>query len=287
MPGPSPLPAAPVLPGATADPGSGPVEAALLDGLLDDTGPLAGHRDLLAGDHRDLLAALEIPATVEATDALVEGLIPGDGGIRVVLAAPTLEGLRAARSLLLDVDAVELIGIRVPVPQVDGPDPAAATLDLLDALDSSVPAWITVPPGPAAAPVLGVLAADGVEHATLDLAAGSLDELTDLLRRLVDAGLPFRVTGTPGVHGGPMPGGHPGLLNLLCATRAALAGATPADLREMLAVREVAPLVAALRGTAAADAAAVRALLVAAQVPDAGHVAAELAGLGLLPHPEG
>jgi hypothetical protein len=273
--------ALPALPGAGDDPGTGPVEPPLLDDLLDDAGPLAAHRGLLAGEDRDLVAALLVPATAEAATALLDDLAPGDAGIRVVLAAATLDGLRAARSALLDVDAVDLVGVRLSIPGLDGTDPATAARLLLDSLDSSAPAWIAVP-RVTAEPVLDVLTADGAENAALDVTAPGAD-VADVLRRLVDRDLSFRAAGTAGVLGDPAPGGAPGVLNLLCATRAALNGAEPAELARIVDSRDVAPLVSALRRMSAADAAVLRAFLVAIEVPDAVAAAAELSRLGLVP----
>jgi hypothetical protein len=282
--------ALPALPGAADDPGTGPVEPPLLDELLDDAGPLAAHRDLLAGEHRDLVASLLVRATVEEAAALVDDLAPGDAGIRVVLAAQTLDGLRLARNTLLDVDAVDLVGVRLAVPRLDlasggplGTDPAAATRLLLDALDSSAPAWITVPPGAAAEPVLDVLTADGAENAALDVASDGPEAVAGVLRRLVDRDLSFRVSGAAGVLGTTAPDGAPGVLNLLGATRAALNGAEAAELAEILACRDPAPLTSALRRMSAADAAVLRAFLVAVEVPDAGAAGTELSRLGLVP----
>lgn len=270
------------LPGAASDPGSGPVEPPLLDDLLDDAGPLDRHRGLASGEHRDLLAALAVPATDPAAAALVEALRPGDDELRVVLVADTLDGLRAARSRLLDVDAVELVGVRLAGPTgSDAADAADATLDLLADLDSSVPAWIVVPPGPTAGPVLDVLVADGAEHAAVDVSAGPPEQVAALLRLLVDRDATFRVCGVPGVHGEA--GEPPGVLAVLAATRAALNGAEVADLAEVLAARDVAPLVSALRRMSAADAAVLRAFLVAIEVPDAVRAVAHLDALGLLP----
>jgi hypothetical protein len=259
--------ALPALPGSSDDPGTGQVEPPLLDELLDDAGSLAAHRDLLTGDHRDVLATLLVPATAEATTALVENLLPGDAGIRVVLAATDLVGLREARSLLLDVDEVELVGVRLTVPHLeDGPEL------LLDALDVSVPTWITVPPGAAADVVVDALAADGAENAALDLACGA-EAAAAVLRRLVDRELSFRASGVDDAVGA---------LAVLAATRAALNGAGTGELATILAARNVAPLVSALRRMSAADAAVTRAFAAAVDVPDATVAVGEFAALDLL-----
>lgn len=287
--------ALPALPGASDEPGSGPLEPAVLDGLLDDAAPLGAHRRLLAGDHRDLAAALVVPAP--DAEALREAVTAADLGLRVLLVAggnDPLEELRAARAGLLDLDTVDLVGARLPLPALPGAAGDAATAVLLGELDSSLPSWITVPVGATATPVLDVLAADGAENVTLDVTAGDAAQLAEVLRGLVDRDLTFRVAGLPGVQGGVrggVPGGGPvgpdlpGLLNVLCATRAALNGAEPGELAAVLAARRTGPLVSALRRMSAADGAVTRAFLVAAEVPDAGAAASELDDLGLLPHP--
>jgi hypothetical protein len=262
---------------------------ALLDDLLDDAGPLDRHRDVLADERRDLVAALVVPASTDSTNALVEGLRPGDAGIRVVLAARSIDDLRAARTPLLDLDAVELVGVRIGFPGFpgsfgfDGPDPAAATLDLLDELDSGAPAWITVPTGPAAGPVLDVLAEDGAEYAALDVSTGTPAEISGVLHRLVGRRATFRVAGTAGVVSGRAADGPPGLLAVLTATLAALRGTGTADLAAVLSGRDPTPLVAQLRTADAAEVAALRAVLVAVEVPDAAEAATELDALGLRP----
>src|SRR5664279_3652631 len=110
MPTPFALPA---LPGSSSDPGTGPAEPAALDGLLDDASALtgtavaealAGHRELLAGPHRDLLGPLLIPA--DKAQELRDALRTADLGLRVLLVADTaggtvdpLDTLRTARGV--------------------------------------------------------------------------------------------------------------------------------------------------------------------------------------------
>ena len=181
MPTPSALPALPALPGSSPVAGSGPAEPGVLDGLLDGGAALAGvpigaalaaHRELGAGPWRDLLGPLLVPA--RDAERLQAALATGDLGLPVLLVADSaggtrdpLESLRAARSVLLDDDRVELIGARLPLPPIA--DPTLAARALLAALDLSVPAWVQVRPGPGAAAVLEELAADGAENLCLDL----------------------------------------------------------------------------------------------------------------------
>jgi hypothetical protein len=279
--------ALPGLPGSAADPGEGPAEDAALDGLLDDgglrgTGPAAAldaHRHLLRGDHRELVGALVVPAGSAAE--LPPLLTAGDLGMRILLAADgpeALDALLAARSVLMDEDRAEVIGLRLPLPALPG-DPAAAAQALLASVHSTVPAWITVPAGtPASA--LDVLSRDGAENVAVDVAGADPVALAGLLRDLVDRDLTFRATGAPGILRAD---GTPGVLNLLCAVRAALNGAETAELAEVLLATGSAGLTSAVRRMSAADAAVTRAFLAAVEIGDATAAAAELDRLGLMP----
>jgi len=305
------------LPGSTPEPGDGPAEPGVLDALLDDGSarrlPLAeaaaAHRALLAGDLRDLVAALVVPA--DRAGELPDVLTAGDLGTRVLLTAdPTesagpgadggpvaaLRSLEAARSALWDEDRIELVGRRLPLP-AGAPDPATLAAGLLPLLASTVPTWLTLPPDAAstagtasgqgdAGAVLDVLAADGAEYVTLDVSGDPLT-VARLLRALVDRDLTFRTTGVPT---GPKPGSPvehadgvvPGVLNVLCAVRAALNGAEAPELAQVLAADRPELLVSAVRRMSAADGAVVRAFLVAVEVPDATAAAARLQELGLV-----
>jgi len=281
----------PGLPGSTTDPGEGPAEASVLDALLDDGAltatpddPAAGllaHRSLALGDDRDLLAALVVPASAAAT--LSGALTSADAGTPVLLAAEdldpvaALEALEAARADLWDEDRVEIVGRRFALPP-DLADPDRAVTALLGALTSAVPAWIALGAGTPPA-VLDVLARDGAEHVTLDV-TGDPPGVAALLRALVDRDLTFRATGSRSlVHDGRAPGA----LNVLCAVRAALNGAEPAELAEVLGATEASPLTSAVRRMSAADGAVTRAFLVAVEVPDAATAVTDLHRLGLPP----
>jgi len=301
----------------------------VLDALLDDGAarrlPLAeaaaAHRALLAGDLRDLVAALVVPA--DRAGELPDVLTAGDLGTRVLLAADpadsadpgvdddprtvggpvaALRSLEAARSALWDEDRIELVGRRLPFP-AGAPDPATLAAGLLPLLASTVPTWLTLPPDAAstagtesgegdAGAVLDVLATDGAEYVTLDV-SGDPATVARLLRALVDRDLTFRTTGVPtgpkpGSPGSPgSPGEHgdgvvPGVLNVLCAVRAALNGAEAPELAQVLAADRPELLVSAVRRMSAADGAVVRAFLVAVEVPDATAAAARLQELGLV-----
>lgn len=294
-----PMPfALPALPGSSSDPGTGPAEPAALDGLLDDASALTGtpvaealvgHRELLAGPYRDLLGPLLIPA--DKAQELRDALRTADLGLRVLLVADTaggtvdpLDTLRTARGVLLDEDRIEVIGARLPLPRLADPELAARAL--LAALDLSVPAWVEVPAGPGALGAVEVLAADGAENVCLDLSSGVDSEIALVLRRAVDLDLSFRVGsagGGLGVHRGGVPG-VPGVLNLICAVRAALNGAEEDDLERVLGQTMPEPLTSALRRMSAADAAVARAFMIGAQTADPAAAIDDLVALGLLDH---
>jgi hypothetical protein len=293
MPTPFALPA---LPGSSPDPGTGPAEPAALDGLLDDASALTGtpmavalafHRALVAGPHRDLLGPLLVPA--DRAQQFRDALQAEDLGLRVLLVADSAGGtvdplatLREARGVLLDEDRIEVIGARLPLPPPA--DPELGARSLLAALDLSTPAWIVVPAGPGALAALEVLAADGAENVYLDLSSGDDSAIALALRRAVDVDLSFRVGASGaglGVHRTGV-SGIPGLLNLLCAVRAALNGAEEADLERVLQETAPPPLVSAMRRMSAADAAVARAFLIGAQTADPLTATDELAALGLL-----
>jgi hypothetical protein len=272
----------PGLPGSSAEEGCGAAEPAALDGLLQDAAGAAGvpigtapsrHRELRAGPHPDLLGPVVVPAG--QLPALREQAASTQAPLPVLLAGD-LDQVRAARAALFDDDRLELVGVVVPLPPGD---PGRAARDLVAALDLSVPAWIAVPPGPGADAALRELVADGAEHVTVDATAADDATLAGMLRRLVDDDLTFRVSGSPGIRRGSAPG----LLNLLCAVRAALNGAEPAELAVVLAQIAPEPLVSAVRRMSTADAAVTRAFLAGVEVPDPWQALAELDRLGLLP----
>ncbi|MFN8077624.1 MAG: hypothetical protein U0Q15_19680 [Kineosporiaceae bacterium] len=269
---------------------------------------VSSHLARLAGPERDLFACLmAAPARVPA---IQEALGAGRAGVRVALtagaagptpwsgAADPSTDLRRARHLLLDDDRVELIGVHLPLPAPDGPrsleGPRAAALAaaLLGDLDSIVPAWIEVPPAATAA--LDVIADDGAEEVALrvgddDGHAGGIPseaEVAVLVRRCVDLDLTVHAVG--GVRDAvrttdPLTGAERhGLLNLLCAVRAALNGASTQEIAAVLAERRPSVLASAARRMSQADAAVARAFLVTVAVSDPATVLEDLRVLGLL-----
>ncbi len=272
--------------GSTPMSGESPVVMELLEALLDDAGPLATHRAHRGAWYADLLSTLLVPAA--AIDDVVAGLEPSDHARPVLLTAgddPAVpaevsrQHVRAARDLLAEDDRVEVVGVRLAVPI--GPR-VEATSHLLHALDFSVPAWIEVSPLSGWQDVLRVIAADGAENLTLLLDGASAEAAAGVLHTAVDEGLSFRLGGSalPAVTGAE--GAGYGWLNVLCAVRAALDGAGPAALAQILLTTQAAPITAELRRMGIAQAAAARELLVAVEIADVAEAAGELERLGLL-----
>lgn len=256
------------LPGAQIDAGDGPVVITLVEGLLADAAALAGdpvaealtgHRAHRAAWYGDLVGPLLVPAG--AAEALAAALGDGDLGLRVALASvgpDPVGALRRARSAL-EGGRSELVGVHLPLP--DGP-PEAAARAALDALESSVPVWLEVPNRPGWQGALDVLASDGAECATIRVDGpsgfGTDADLAAVLRLAIDRDVTFAVVASD------LPvlrGAGPGLLNLVCAVRAALNGAEEEELVPVLAEPDPAPLCAALRRMSDADAAVARAFL--------------------------
>jgi hypothetical protein len=303
----SDVPATPLrgLPGAALA-GTGPVVEPLLDDLLSDLVPavpvavpgmplgagvapvaraLAEHRDHHRAWYGDLIGPLRVPAS--ATEALLGALLPGDHALPIVLTPDPasdnlLANLRTARALLLDNHRVELVGIELPFAAADSAADAARLA--LDALDFTVPAWFMVKAEPGWEPAFDVLAQDGAESVALYLprpsSAAVFDGVAAVLRALIDRELPYAVT--DGISGlVSTPNGH-GLLNLLCATRAALNGAEADELAAVLAEPSPDPLASAARRMSEADAAIVRAFLPTVSGPSIRELVDELVVEGLI-----
>jgi hypothetical protein len=291
----SPLPG---LPGAGLA-GSGPVVEPLLDNLLSDTAPevaadgpagpvaraLTEHRDHQLAWYGDLIGPLRVPAS--ATVALLGALVPGDHALPIVLipdpaSDDLLAKLRIARSLLLDNHRVELVGVELPFAAADTAADAARLA--LHALDFTVPAWFMVPAVPGWEPAFDVLAQDGAESVSLRLPEPrSLDVFASVavvLRALIDRELPYAVSA--GVIGLVSTSDGHGLLNLLCATRAALNGAEASELAGILAEPSPDPLASAARRMSEADAAIVRAFLPSITCPSIRDMIDALEGEGLI-----
>lgn len=284
----------PGLPGSD-HPGTGPVVEPLLDGLLVDTvrgtdtqdveQALAAHRDHRRAWYGDLIGPLRVP--VPATEQVIYALHPLDAGLPVVLVAePTgdddlalLESLRRARFQLLDNHRVELTAVELPFAGEAAGPVADRARSMLDSLDFTVPAWFSVPAEPGWEAAFDVLAADGAENVALHL-TGTAEATAAAVRALIDRDLAFAVT--TGLSGLVTDSAGFGVLNLLCATRAALNGAEAAQMAAVLAQTDVAPLAAAVRRMSEADAATARAFLPVLAPPSIRRTIRELQAEGLI-----
>jgi len=283
----------PGLPGSD-HPGSGPVVEPLLDDLLVDVVPgstaqaaeqaLSAHRDHRRSWYGDLVGPMRVP--VPATEQVIYALHASDAGLPVVLVAEpgqddlaVLEGLRRARFQLLDNHRVELAAVELPFAGKEAGPVAERARVMLDSLDFTVPAWFSVPAEPGWEPAFDVLAADGAENVALHL-SGTAADTAAAIRALIDRDLSFAVAG--GVSGLVTDPSGFGLLNVLCATRAALNGAEPPEMTAVLAETTIAPLASAARRMSEADAATARAFLPAVTPPSIRDMVRALQAEGLI-----
>jgi hypothetical protein len=291
---PSPLPG---LPGSDEVAGTGVPVRSLFEGLLDDDAAVrpggrpvaavvARRRSGAADWYRDCLAAVHVPAS--CVKDLLAALTAADTALPVVLASDVsgLDGLREARNAVFEDPRVELVGVHVGLPE--GMTPPAGARALLDALDFSVPARVDTALAPGWRDALSVLAADGAEEVGLDMSGAqagsaqppSVTELAAFLRTAVDLDLAPHCTRGPDA--AMTVDGRPGLINVMCAIRAALNGAEVGEVAEILAEEAVAPLASAVRRMSDADAAVVRAFLASCACAEPFSLVEDLVALGLL-----
>lgn len=296
------------------------VTPALFDGLIEDaaaTGTLldthlpdpstpgldpAGMDDVLSAHRRhrhawytDLVGPLLLP--VAGAEALCDTAGSVDHGLRIVLVADYLttpEALRHARDVLREDGHAEVVGVQVPLAY--GAPPGRAAEALLDALTLSVPARIEIGPFPGWEDAFDVIAEDGVEEVALRCASGlphprrpptwTPPHLARALCHAADGALTVHLTDvSPHLvrdHALPDASGV-GLLNLLCAARAALDGASVDEIERVVEETSPRPLVSWARTLGDAPAAGTRALLASTSCADVASVAAQLPDLGLLP----
>lgn len=240
---------------AVFPPGNAPVGVAVPD-----------HRAHRAAGHGFVVGPFLAPVSRlgEVLDALDAS--PSSDPLDLVLVADTgLVEAAEARSILLDDDRVELVGLEVALP-ADGPLGESARLTL-ETLDFALPAAVEVPRAAGWRDALDVLAADGAERAKFRTGGATPAhhptevELAELIGAAVSRSLPFKLTA--GLHHAlrrtdPDTGFEEhGFLNALAATATALAGGEVDDVAAILAQRDGDPLLATL---AAADPRAVRRL---------------------------
>jgi hypothetical protein len=237
---------------------------ALLAGLIDDA---RGGTAAFAALQRDRDAVGALLVRVSRLGVLLDELDATSGAdpVPLVLVADTgLVEAGEARSILLDDDRVDLVGVDVALP-ADGPPAPAARLTL-DTLDVAVPATLLLPHGEAWVEAVGVIGEDGAESVGLDAADPGL---ATLLSACVRAGTTVRVDG---VASGTQ------VLGLLAATAAALDARAVTQVAALLADADPEPSRAVL---ADASPVAVRRRLLSVRCEDPERVLAELHDLGL------
>ena len=261
-------------------------------GLVDDAaGLLPGadsvgtavtrHRADRRADHGLVVGPLLAPVSRlgDVLDALDAS--PTSEPLDLVLVADTgLVEAGEARSILLDDDRVELIGLHVVLP-VDGPlgDVARITLDTLD---FALPAAVEVPRAVGWRDALDVLAEDGAERAAFRVDATTAAELAAIVAATVQRSLAFTVAG--GLHSAVASTDadgllHHGAVNVLAATAAALDGADESALAALLAETDAVALLSVL---AAADPQAVRRRFTSFASSSVSDAVADLRELGML-----
>ncbi|HEY0889848.1 MAG TPA: hypothetical protein VGE38_09580 [Nocardioides sp.] len=271
----------------------------LFDGLLDDAAvfppgnlPLAeavpAHQEHRRAPYAALVGAFVVAAA--DLDALSDATRELEGALAVSLTVPAPDAVGAALRRAAGVRGVRLVGVEVAVPAAVAPGTVVRTLD--DALDDAVGdrdlrVFVELPRDErrdrlveklSDSPYLAKLRTGGVRA---DLHPGEA-ELAAAVTGLVAAGVPFKATA--GLHHAvrstDLATGFEqhGFLNLLAATAAARAGADCRDVADVLAQREEAAVVAAVRG---ADP-AVRELFCSFGTCSIVDPVADLARLGLL-----
>ena len=252
-----------------------PADPSLFSLLIDDAAvfppglaPLPAavreHRGHRASWYAALIGPLLVPAS--AAEELAGLVDPSDTVLRVSLVARPGTGLRTVTDgvqLLRDHRAIELAGVEM------GWTPEWRDVDLAD-----LPLTLEVPRGPDRTAALADVARDADDAGELQVkfrtgATPQWDwpaegELASFLGAAVELGLAFKLTG--GLHhavrGTHTVGSHDeeqhGLLNVICAVRAALHGANPEAVEALLAERNPEALVSLVCDLDSADATAIR-----------------------------
>ena len=260
------------LPGASLDPGTGPVVPDLFEGLIEDTPvpePAGRPLDQAVRDHvghrrawyGPLLGPLALPVSAvgglsAALDAASVPPSPTDEALAVVLVAAGPGGVAAGTIAGLD-RRVRLAGLEVMAEAGE-----AGTLP--------EPVWIEIPRGSGMAAALARAAVGGRQNVAFHVDGPAPPghpeyaddaELAAFLRQAIDLDLAFRLCTGPGRavrRAGPGRAEH-GVLNVLCGVRAALNGAETPEVAEVLAEYRPEPLASGARRISDADAAVLRA----------------------------
>ena len=240
--------------------------AALVVALVDDaavfppastpvTDAVLAHRAHRRSEHSLVVGPFLVTASRlgEVLDAL--DAHPSSDPLDLVLVADTgLVEAAEARSVLLDDDRVQLVGLEVTLP-TDGPLGDSARLTL-DTLDFALPAAIEIPRAAGWRDALAVIAVDGAERAKFRTGGPSAAhhpsevELADVVLACVRGGVAFKLTA--GLHRAVRRTAEDtgfeehGFLNVLAATARAIAGDDPASVAAVLGRRDAAELLAIL-----------------------------------------
>lgn len=265
-------------------PGNAPLERALAEHL--------GHR---AAWYADLVGPLLVPAA--RVPDLVDAVAAQHLSTPLAIGIISPEGLAAAATALGQADRCDqLRPVAVELPLGSADDLGRAWADLGGA-DRAV--WWELDRSGYLREQLGRLAgaARSAGPGGAKLRTGGLDaaavpaeeELAAFLRQAIDVEVGFKLTA--GLHHAvrtvdPDSGlDQHGVLNLLCATKAALNGAEGAELTELLAERDPAPLVERTNAMSESDASVMRAFWSSFGCCGVTDPIGELADLGLVATP--
>jgi hypothetical protein len=277
-------------------PGNAPLERAVAEH--------AQHREAW---YAELVGPLLVPATGVADLLDLVGTRADSGPLPIGVVARDRGAAVAAIDVTRAVPSLQLVAVELPLSALgdgshgrEGDDSAANARDLAAAWaelgGSERPVWWEVSRGAGMLAELDLLAAQdtgrlaggaklrtgGVEPSAVPNEA----ELATFLRHAIDVDLTFKLTA--GLHHAvrttdPVTGlEQHGVLNVLCAIKAALNGAEVDELAELLGERDPAPLVERTNGMSEADASVARAFWASFGCCGVTDPIVELAGLGLL-----
>jgi len=270
---------------------------AFLLGIIDDAEAIApatssladailAHRGHRNESHGLVVGPLLVPVSrlADLLDAL--DAHPSSDPLDFVLIADTgLVEAAEARSVLLDDDRVELVGLEVALPR--DTSMAQAAHATLDSLHFALAAVIELARVPGWQEALEVIASDGAER--VGFRAGGTAEfvpdqdLAEFILTAVHRGASFTLTAGPGRalrRTDPVSGAeNHGFLNVLAATAAALEGRELAHLVAVIAERDPLPLLAILGD---AEPRTVRARFTSFDSGDLGQTVDDMRALGML-----
>jgi hypothetical protein len=269
-------------------PGNAPLDQAVKEHLE--------HRQAWYAESIGPLLAPAAGARELANLVAAQGL-PGQLAVGVIAAA----GLEPAREALAATagDVVTVVAVELPLAAADDLDRAWVELATAGQPAQSRAVWWELDRAGYLREQLGRVAgaARGGQPGGVKLRTGGADaaavpsdeELAAFLRHAIDVELTFKLTA--GLHhavrGTDDQTGleHHGVLNVLCAIKAALNGAEEDELAELLAERSAEPLVTRTHAMSEADASVIRAFWASFGCCGVTDPIDELAGLGILAPP--